>query len=264
MSRPRLAVLAGLVLAAAPVTVRAQTASLNCRDDDRDRDGVRVCEIREVTLDSRAQVNVDATPNGGITVRAWDRDQIRLRARVEARARSSGRAEELIGEVEIETGGTVRADGPRTGRREWWSVSYELFVPRNTDLDLRSMNGGIGIEGVHGRMSLETMNGGLALDGAGGDVSGRTTNGGVDVTLTGATWDGEGLDLETTNGGVSLSIPEDYAARLETSTVNGGITADFPVTVRGRISRSLTIDLGSGGRTIRARTTNGGVVLRRP
>jgi hypothetical protein len=46
---------------------------------------------------------------------------------------------------------------------------------------------------------------------------------------------------------------------LETGTVNGGISLDFPVTVPGRIGRSLDIELGEGGATVRAMTTNGGV-----
>jgi len=41
--------------------------------------------------------------------------------------------------------------------------------------------------------------------------------------------------------------------------VNGGISLDFPVTVQGRIGRSLDIELGEGGATVRAMTTNGGV-----
>ena len=61
-----------------------------------------------------------------------------------------------------------------------------------------------------------------------GDVHGRTSNGGVDVDLDGATWQGEGLDVETSNGGVRLRMPEQYSARLEAGTVNGGINVDFP------------------------------------
>ena len=38
---------------------------------------------------------------------------------------------------------------------------------------------------------------------------------------------------------------------------------DFPITVQGRIGRSLSTDLGNGGQTIRATTTNGGVEIRR-
>jgi hypothetical protein len=38
---------------------------------------------------------------------------------------------------------------------------------------------------------------------------------------------------------------------------------DFPVRVQGRLGRDLSTDLGSGGPTIRAKTTNGGVTVRR-
>ena len=82
-------------------------------------------------------------------------------------------------------------------------------------------------------------------------------------TLTGDTWEGAGLDLRTTNGGVRLRIPEDYSARLETGTVNGGIDIDFPVTVQGRIGREFSTTLGDGGPLVRAETTNGGVRITR-
>jgi len=264
MIRARRLALAGLALAIAPVPARAQTGSLSCNDRDRDDDGVRVCEIRESTIGLRDLVTVDAEPNGSIRVQAWDGQGIRLRTRVEARARSEERAEELVNEVEVESDGTIGAHGPRTGRREWWSVSFELFVPRSVDLDLRSQNGGIRITGVHGHIVFQSVNGGVALTGVGGDVRGHTTNGGLDITLEGTAWDGDGLDVRTTNGGVDLTIPERYDARLETSTVNGGLQSDFPVTVQGRLGRDMTLDLGRGGRPIRVRTTNGGVVLRRP
>ena len=94
-------------------------------------------------------------------------------------------------------------------------------------------------------------------------MRGRTTNGGVDATLAGNTWDGAGLDLRTTNGGVRLRVPDDYSARLETGTVNGGIDIDFPVTVQGRIGREFSTTLGNGGPLVRAATTNGHVKVSR-
>ena len=106
------------------------------------------------------------------------------------------------------------------------------------------------------------MNGGVTIDSAAGSLHGRTTNGGVDVSLRGASWEGEGLDVETTNGGVRVTMPSDYSARLVTGTVNGGMQVDFPVTVQGRIDRRLDVTLGQGGPTVRAVTTNGGVVIR--
>ena len=96
-----------------------------------------------------------------------------------------------------------------------------------------------------------------------GDVQAETTNGGVHVELAGDSWEGEGLDVETRNGGVKLSIPEGYSAELETGTVNGRVNIDFPVTVQGQIGRSIETTLGSGGAPIRVKTRNGGVTISR-
>jgi hypothetical protein len=59
-------------------------------------------------------------------------------------------------------------------------------------------------------------------------MHGRTTNGGVKVALTGSQWDGEGLDVTTTNGGVTLEVPSDYNAHLETGTVERRCPHGFP------------------------------------
>lgn len=195
---------------------------------------------------------------------AWDGNEVLVRATVHASAEDEAAARELAGGVEIQTSGVVRANGPAAARRSWWSVSYEIFTPRATDLSIETGNGGIAIEDVRGNHDVEAHNGGLRLAGVAGNVRGRTTNGGLHVTLTGDTWDGEALDVQTTNGGIDLRIPEDYSARLETRTVNGGVDIEFPVTMQGRISRrNIATTLGDGGPLVRAATTNGGVRVRR-
>jgi len=240
------------------------------RDDwcDRDRGGDRergwFCEVREVRLPTGDVVAVDGEPNGGIRVEGWDRNEVLLRARVSARARSDAAARELVSLVEVVTERSpIRARGPRTARREWWSVSYELFVPRRSNLDLSTQNGGIHITEVLGQIRFHSTNGGVALTRLGGNVRGSATNGGLVIELGGNAWEGEGMDVETANGGVRISVPPNYSARLETGTTNGGMQVDFPITVQGRFNRRITTDLGSGGKTIRAVTTNGGVVVRR-
>jgi hypothetical protein len=233
-----------------------------CSDNDGDGHRARFCEVRETTLRPGA-VAVDATPNGGIWVSAGDEGLVRLQAKVLAVAGSDDAARQMASQVRIRTSGTISAEGPDHRSREWWTVSYRLTVPARTDLDLRSHNGGITLTGVRGRTEFETTNGGVKIADAGGSMHGRTTNGGVKVALTGAQWDGEGLDVATTNGGVVLEVPADYNAHLETGTVNGGIHIDFPVRVQGRLNRQLSTDLGSGGPTIRAVTTNGGVSVKR-
>ncbi len=136
------------------------------------------------------------------------------------------------------------------------------MVPKSSNMDLETNNGGVSIDGVTGRLEFNTTNGGIRLDDVHGDVRGRTTNGGLDIRLTGSEWQGRGLDVTTTNGGIDLMVPRGYNARLETGTVNGGMRIDFPITVQGRIGRDISTDLGDGGTLIRVRTTNGGVDIR--
>jgi hypothetical protein len=208
------------------------------------------------------RLEVDAGPNGGIEVRGTRRSDIRVLAKVVAQAPTVEEARALASEVRIETAGVVRAVGPQLGRdRSFW-VSYELVVPEAADLRLETMNGGITLHDVKGTVEFKTMNGGLTVDSAAGSLRGRTMNGGVEVSLDGTSWQGEGLDVETTNGGVRVTVPADYSAQLVTGTVNGGMRVDFPVTVQGRIDRKLDVTLGRGGPRIRAMTTNGGVVIR--
>jgi hypothetical protein len=228
--------------------------------DDRER----YCDVREVTLPARTRLRVDGRDNGGIDVIGSDRDDILVRAKIQAYARSESEAKLLADDIRIETGEEIRADGPSTRWRTSWSVSYEILVPRRIDLDLSASNGGILIADVDGRVEFQTVNGGVSLARLSGDVRGATTNGGVDVELAGDRWRGAGLDVRTTNGGVEVAVPANYSARLETGTVNGGMDIGFPITVQGRVGRHLTTQLGEGGAPVRVVTTNGGVTLRRP
>ena len=261
-----LALTAAIALAAAPLAAQRDTEEWleDCRDRRwSDRDSDNFCEVRETKLAVRQSISVDGMQNGGVRVIGWDRNEILVRAFVQAQASSDAEAEELAKQVKVETGSTIRADGPSQRRRESWSVSYDIFVPRRTDLDLTTHNGGIGVRDVEGKISFSATNGGVSLAGVGGDVRGDTQNGGLDVTLTGAKWAGEGLDVRTQNGGVRIRIPERYNARLETGTTNGGMSIDFPITVQGRIRSRINTSLGEGGPLVRAITTNGGVTIRR-
>ena len=136
-------------------------------------------------------------------------------------------------------------------------------MPHQSNLSLDTYNGGLSIRDVEGDMSFDVLNGGVSLVHVSGNVEGHTTNGGLSVKLEGDSWKGEGLDVNTTNGGVTLKIPENYSAQLETGTVNGRLNFDFPVTVKGKLDRKISTTLGDGGKTIRVMTTNGAVSVKR-
>lgn len=242
-------------------------SSLRCREQDNyDNDSrARHCEVKEQTLaPTGGTVNVDGRQNGGISVKGWERNEILVRYRIETQASTQAAADSLASQIRVTTaGGQIRADGPEQSNKAHWSVSYEIFVPRQSNLSLQTHNGGIGISGVHGRISFEAQNGGVALDNLGGHVTGETVNGGLAVELTGNTWEGEGINVKTTNGGLALSIPDNYSAHLETGTVNGGFVVSPAIAEVKRGTKELSLNLGSGGTNLRIYTTNGGVSIKR-
>jgi len=222
------------------------------------------CEQRETRIAAPSLLSVDGRENGGVSVKAWDGRDVLVRQRIQAWAPSREEARSVASAVRVHTrGGEIYADGPDNGRRRGYSVSYEIFVPRRMDLRLTTNNGPIGVNGVTGRMQLRAHNGPLSLQDLGGDVHARADNGPLGVRLAGSGWSGAGLDAETTNGPVSLSVPEGYRATLTTGTVNGPMNIDIPVTVQGRFPRQFTTRLGGGGAPVRAVTTNGPVTVRR-
>ena len=240
--------------------------SMSCRENNYYNDRlVSNCEIREQTLaPSGGAISIDGRQNGGISVKGWDQPQILVRARVQAGAPTAAEAEALGKQVRIETSGAkIHATGPESKRDYHWDVSYEVFVPRRADLSLETHNGGIAIADVNGKIDFTALNGGVVLKRVGGAVRGSTTNGGLMIVLSGDRWDGESMDVSTTNGGVILSVPENYSAHIETGTVNGGVNTEFPVTVKGEVTKQIALNLGSGGATVRAMTTNGGVHLKK-
>lgn len=239
-----------------------------CSNNWSNGDKVSVSDLRESTVVSTGSLNIDGGRNGGIRVQGENRSDVSVRACVQAWAVTDEAARAIASSIRISTaGGMVKADGPA---EEGWSVSYDARVPVNTNLKLTAHNGGISIGSVDGRLEFETMNGGVSLMDVSGDVRGRTTNGGVNVSLSGSTWRGSGLDVQTTNGGVNVNIPEGYAANFEASTVNGGFKSDVPalnVTTEdnkggwANRTRQVNTAINGGGAPIKLATKNGGVKI---
>jgi Putative adhesin len=227
-------------------------------------DNVGVCEVRESRIAAGKPLVVDAAPNGGIQIKGWNQKDVLVLAKVEAFAESEEEAHELASKVRVETASSkLRSTGPKQTNSDenWWSVSYRIYTPAASDLDLEAFNGGIQIEGVSGNIRLETLNGSVKLRRVSGDVTGQTTNGSLAVILDGSSWKGEGLDLQTLNGSVNVSVPPGYSSSLETGTTNGRMEVAIPGRFTDRDHRHFRTEGGKGGASIRVMTTNGAVSI---
>lgn len=241
----------------------------NCQNDRGDwgrRDSI-YCEVRTTTArPSGETVSMEGLRNGGVSVTGWNNNEIVIKTRIRAKGRSMADAKALAAQVRtVVNGSTITVDGPSRYDEDdnQWSASLVASIPSRSNLRVETRNGPVSVSQVRGDMDLQTRNGPLSLSDLAGSVKARTTNGPLSISLTGSKWDGEGLDARTTNGPLTISVPENYSAHLETGTTNGPVSLGFPVTVQGRINRDISTDLGSGGATIRAMTTNGPLTLRR-
>jgi hypothetical protein len=253
---------------------------MTCENGGYDSDHVRHCEIREQSVPGVGRLTIDQLQNGGATVKGWLRSDVLVRARVDTAADTESAAAAMASRVLIDSsGGQVRAMGPDSANNSWWSVSYEVFVPQNSDLNLKGTNGGVTVSDVRGQIHFDVTNGGVHLKRVAGDVSGATVNGGIQVELAGATWDGRQMELTTHNGGVTVAMPPNYSAHLQAETGLGSIHSDFPVTMQGVAGqgvagqgvagqgnvrpRLLDFSVGAGGPLIHITTGNGGIKLTR-
>lgn len=237
-----------------------------CERENHD-DGEQFCEVRYTGFrPSGSSLTVDPDQNGGVEVIGWDRDSVAVTLRIQATARSVEDAQALARKVEVDAGGSsVRVDGPSSGRRQRWSASLIVWVPRKTSLTASTTNGPLSARQLTGSIDLRSTNGPLELEDLAGDVRARVENGPLTVSLSGHEWAGKGLDAESVNGPVDLRIPDNYNADLETGTVNGPMDTSVPltVTVQGRMRDRIHAKLGKGGAPIRVVTTNGPLSIRR-
>jgi len=145
------------------------------------------------------------------------------------------------------------------------SVDYEVIVPANTRLDsVETVNGGVNISGVNGKVVAESVNGELDVRGLAGDVDLSTVNGSVEASFD-RLGEQQRVKVETVNGRVTLYLPADADAEISADTLNGGINAnDFGLkTDKGFVGSDLNGKVGNGGARVNIDTVNGAIKIRK-
>lgn len=150
------------------------------------------------------------------------------------------------------------------------SVRFVVRIPANAKVEASTVNGGLVVDGTTADIAATTVNGDVDARSNGGRVEASTVNGSITVRTTLRTTAGTtagtaaGLEYETVNGSITIELPASTNANVNLSTVNGRISSDFPLTLDGTINpRRIRAQLGAGGPTLRAKTVNGSIRLRK-
>ena len=250
--------------------------------------GMRVKHERTVQLSSPLSPGSSFeanTHNGSIKIAGADITDCNLTATITARAKTEEDAKKLAErtKVKLQSFGDrliAKIDRPIFLRNQSVSVSLDVQVPNESDLELTTHNGPLEITNITGRLNCTTHNGKITVEQISGitelhthngsvtcrQISGDTRlkshNGSIRVYYAEAAPSVCDILLITHNGGIELETPSDFTGEVDISTSNGSIRTDLPITIVGKISKSkLSGKIGTGRGKLHLETHNGSIRL---
>ena len=273
-----------------------------------------------VSVDSQAQIlreekrfSISGVPDirlttfdGSIEISSWDKREVLVD--VEKR----GATQEAVEALEVKTsqnGDVIELEVKRPRSETFSGIGFHrtaharliVSVPRTANLQARTGDGSIRVDGVSGQLklstgdgsiravdvtgelALNTGDGSITVDRAEGRLDLETGDGGVEVAgklgvVKLHTGDGsiiyraepgttmtDDWDISTGDGSVALHLPALFNAELDAHTGDGTIRNDLEVeaSAGGVINRrTVRGRIGSGGRLLRVRTGDGSIRLR--
>jgi DUF4097 and DUF4098 domain-containing protein YvlB len=214
--------------------------------------GVRAQSTFDSTVAVRGGTRLSVeNPSGHISIRSWNRSQVRIQAELESdRARVSVRDES--GRLHV---------GP-AGRHPRGEVEYTITVPGGMAVDVNGMSADVEVIRACGEVQVAVMSGDVTVDCARGSVRVQTMAG--DVTVSDAEGD---VEVATTSGDVDIRGARGRVAARNTSgdvqleqvdatdvtaeTVSGTISFIGPLRDNGR----YRLEAHSGEVTVRVQGT---------
>ncbi len=231
---------------------------------------------KQISVEPGGSVSVENT-NGSIEVRGWDKSEVMIEAEKTAKGSGQKDAEERMADIDVEvvqngnnieimthlprSGGSGFMDWVFGGGGGGTSVSYTIYVPNQTDLDLSSTNGAVMVKEVSGKIALHTTNGRIEANEVSGSVNANTTNGAITASFDKVV-SNNGMEFGTTNGSITCYLPPEVQCDVRAKTTNGSIKSDFPLQIEGKYnSKRLDGEINGGGSLFEFRTTNGSIKI---
>jgi putative adhesin len=216
-------------------------------------------------LSKTGEVTVVNT-NGRIEVEGVEAATVEVEALKIASGATDELARDLLPRIPIEEHATPDFVSIETRRLNGfligasYEVRFKVKMPRGATIRATTVNGGVSITGMDGRVITRTTNGGILATQIGGGIEARSVNGGVRVQF--ASTGSEPADLRTVNGGVHVALPPTAKATVSATWVNGGINLmGLPFDVQEQAKRRFEGRLNGGGAKVEVATVNGGITI---
>lgn len=226
---------------------------------------------------------VNATVHeGSITVKTYGGNEVIV---------ETGRPGEARGRTGSAPAGMKRIDVPRgldveeednvvtIRTRPGGTAHLVITVPTDTSLNLKSHNGSITVEGVHGEIDASSHNGQITLTNIAGTVVANAFNGALKVTMDRVDA-AKPMSFSTFNGPIDVTFPADLKANIKLKTNHGDVLSDFDIKITGshpiteknntpdgkfRLRTDGTIygEINGGGPEVSFQSFNGRIVIRK-
>ena len=224
-----------------------------------------------------------STSDASVEVQVWDKNTVDIQVRTQRLAIGSGGLQI----TESQSGNVISFEArEHSGFGIHFSVNRRVDVtihlPSKANLTVNTGDGRIRVSGVNGNINLHSGDGRQDIGSVAGNlrahtgdgairVRGRfdqleltTGDGGIEVTVLPGSQMSSGWNLQTGDGHMTLELPSDFKATLDMHTNDGHMDLDIPLTVTGRYGQnSVRGDLNGGGNTLRVRTGDGSIRLKR-
>lgn len=123
-------------------------------------------------------------------------------------------------------------------------------------LVMSTSGGNINGDNILGDMDVETSGGNITIRDSDGKLVASTSGGDIKVRLK----DNKGIDLSTSGGSLTVTLPKNIAGEVEASTTGGDVSCDLPFS--GKIKHgTMNGTINGGGKLIRLETTGGDIAI---
>jgi DUF4097 and DUF4098 domain-containing protein YvlB len=249
----------------------------------------------------RLQVNAFG---GEVTVRAWNRDAVRVEAAVSGRDRVEVSSSATV--VSVRTHGRPSGIDLRISAPPWIGLNLAgvhtnvkvegIRAPVSAEtvegsvevtggdglISLRSVQGSVSLRGAKGRISVNSVNEDVSVANSSGEIVAGTVNGEInlqivdgasvdastingDIVYSGPIKNGGRYGFTTHNGDITMTVAQTTSASVAVSTFNGDFESEFEVPLRRtQKGKGFNFTLGSGSAQVTLESFQGTIQLVRP